>query len=161
MAADDPSRSARPGRRPIVRELGAFGVVGALCFAVDLALFQLLYAGAGADPVIAKLVATLLSVTLAFFGHRHWSFAHRPRSAVGLQYGQFVLVNVVTLALGLAVVGTAHHGFGIDGALALQLVNVGSVAVGTLIRFLVYRHWVFAPGRRATACPSERDAVSR
>ena len=159
MAADGLPGGLGRGWRLIVRELGAFGVVGAVAFVVDLALFQLLYVGTGAGPVLAKLLATLVSITLAYVGHRRWSFSHRARTGLRREYGMFFVVNCVTLAIGLAAVAVAHHVLGIDAALALQAVNVGSIAVGTLIRFLAYRRWVFvAEDSPAAIAHRERHA---
>jgi putative flippase GtrA len=129
--------------RLLVKELGAFGVVGAVCFLVDLGLFQLLYVGAGIGPVVAKLISTVTSMTLAYVGHRNWSFSHRARTGVGREYSIFFAVNGVTMCLGLAAVAVAAHVLGQHDPLILQAVNVGSIAVGTLIRFLAYRRWVF------------------
>ena len=134
----------------LVRELGAFGVVGAVCFLVDLGLFWVLYTGAGLPAVTAKLVSTLVAMTLAYLGHRHWSFSHRARTGVRREYLLFALVNGATLLQGLAVVWFVRHPLGQESALVLQAANVGSIAVGTVIRFLAYRTWVFP----APAAPS-------
>ena len=143
MSADGLRTRVRRSWRLLMKEVAAFGVVGAVCFVVDLGLFHLLYVQVGTGPVIARLISALVSVTLAYLGHRHWSFSHRARTGVRREYGIFFLVNGVTTALGLAAVAVAAHGLGVDGALALQAVNVGSIAVGTLIRFAAYRRWVF------------------
>jgi putative flippase GtrA len=129
--------------RTVVKELSAFGVVGLVCFALDLSLFQLLYAELGVGAVTAKLLATLVSMTTAFLGHRYWSFAHREQTGLRQGYVRFAVINGVTLALGLAVVATARYGLGLESPLALQLANVGSIALGTTLRWLGYRRWVF------------------
>jgi putative flippase GtrA len=145
-----------------VRELGTFGAVGAACFVLDVALFQVLYAVAGIDAVAAKLVATLVSMTAAYLGHRFWSFAHRsPTAGYRGQYLRFALVNGVTLLLGLAVVAVVRHPLGQTSALVLQAANVGSIVLGTAIRYLAYRHWVFpaaAPARASGGDPLGGDA---
>jgi putative flippase GtrA len=145
---DPQQRSSTPWQL-LVRELSAFGVVGASCFVLDVALFQVLYASVGLDAVLAKLVSTVVSTTVAFVGHRYWSFAHRARTGVRREYSLFVAVNAVTLLLSLAVVWVVHHPLGQDSALVLQLANVGSIAAGTAIRFLSYRRWVFLHQDRA------------
>ncbi|MDK3256158.1 GtrA family protein [Blastococcus capsensis] len=150
--------STRPGR--LVRELGAFGVVGGVCFLVDIALFQLLYAHVGVGAVTSKLLSTLVSMTFAFLGHRFWSFAGRARTGLRREYSLFAVVNGSTLLLGLAIVAFVRYPLGQEGALVLQLANVGSIAVGTVIRFLAYRRWVFpAPAADAADTPV-RDAES-
>ncbi|MGY1858395.1 GtrA family protein [Modestobacter sp. SYSU DS0290] len=129
--------------RLLVRELSAFGVVGTVCFALDLAVFQVLYGVTGLDPALAKLGSAAVSTTVAYVGHRYWSFAHRARSTVRREYAVFALVNAATLLLSLGIVTFVHEGLGQDGSLVLQTANVGSIALGTVIRFLAYRRWVF------------------
>ena len=129
--------------RHLVRELSAFGVVGAVCFLIDVGLFQLLYAHAGLDAVLAKLLSTLVAMTVAYVGHRYWSFSHRARTGVRREYLLFAAVNAVTLLLGLAVVAFVRYPLGQEAALVLQAANIGSIALGTLIRFLSYRRWIF------------------
>lgn len=129
--------------RLLAKELGAFGVVGAACFLLDVGLFHVLYAVVGADAVLAKLLATLVSMTAAYVGHRYWSFSHRARTGVRREYVLFAAINVLTLLLGLAIIGFVRHGLDQESALVLQLANIGSIGLGTVIRFLSYRRWVF------------------
>jgi putative flippase GtrA len=145
----------------LLRELGAFGIVGAVCFMIDLGLFQVLYAGAGLDAVLAKLGSTLVSMTAAYTGHRYWSFSHRARTGLRREYGIFFLINGLTMALGLAAVAFVHHGLGYEDALVLQLTNVASIAVGTLIRFVAYRRWVFVAEDAPAAVMHRRDQERR
>ena len=134
----------------LARELSAFGIVGAACFLLDVGLFQLLYASAGIDAVTAKLVATLVSMTVAYAGHRYWSFSARARTGVRREYVRFALINAVTLLMGLAIVGFVRHGLQQDSALVLQVANVASIVIGTVVRYLSYRRWVF-PAHRVPA----------
>ncbi|MFP5369872.1 MAG: GtrA family protein [Actinomycetes bacterium] len=125
------------------RDLGAFGVVGATCFVLDLALFQLLYVHVGAGAVTSKLVSTLVTMILAFTGHRLWSFASRGGTGLSGESLRFAVVNGVALGLGLAIVALVRYPLGQDDALVLQAANVGSIIAGTVLRYLAYRHWVF------------------
>jgi len=127
----------------LLRELSAFGVVGATCFVLDLGLFQLLYVHAGVGAVTARLVSTLVSMTAAYIAHRYWSFAHRARTTVRREYTLFAAINGVTLVLGLVVVAVVRYPLGQDSALVLQIANVCSIVLGTVIRYLGYRRWVF------------------
>jgi putative flippase GtrA len=146
--------------RLLLKELSAFGTVGAVCFAVDILLFQLLYVHAGLGAVTAKFLATLVSMTLAYFGHRHWSFSHRARTGVRREYVIFAVVNTATLALTLGVVAFVRYPLGQDSAFVLQLANVASIAVGTVVRYLAYRKWVF-PAITAEATATMRpEALS-
>ena len=129
--------------RVLVKELGAFGFVGAVCFVIQVGGFQLLYAHGGLGAVTANLVATIVSMTAAYLGHRYWSFSHRRGSGVAREYVVFAAVNGVTLLLGLAVVALVRYPLGQDDALVLQAANVGSIVIGTVLRYLGYRRWVF------------------
>jgi putative flippase GtrA len=129
--------------RRFLAELSAFGIVGAACFLLDLALFQGLYAHAGWGAVSAKLAATLVSMTVAFVGHRFWAFSHRARTGLHREYALFGVVNGVTLLLNLGIVAFVRYPLGQESALVLQVANVFSIGVGTVIRFLAYRRWVF------------------
>ena len=136
-------RTLRDTWRVAIKELSAFGMVGLACFVLDLALFQLLYAELGVDAVTAKLSATLVSTTVAFVGHRYWSFAHRGQTGLREGYLRFAVINGVTLGLGLAMVATVRYGLEQESALTLQVANVASIAIGTALRWLGYRRWVF------------------
>jgi putative flippase GtrA len=142
----------------LLKELSAFGVVGAFCFVLDLGLFQVLYAGAGFGAVGAKLTSTVVSTTVAYLGHRYWSFSHRARTGVRRESVLFALVNGLTLGLGLAMVGFARYSLGQDSALVLQAVNVVSIGLGTVIRYLCYRQWVFPAHDSPHAEESRREA---
>lgn len=136
--------------RLLLKELSAFGVVGAICFFIDIGLFQVFYAYLGIGAVTAKLLATLVSMTVAFLGHRYWSFSHRARTGVRREYLLFAVINGSTLLLGLAIIAVVRYPLGQESALALQAANIASIAIGTLIRFLSYRRWVF-PSHPAAA----------
>lgn len=140
----------------LVRELGAFGTVGAVCFVLDLLLFQLLYAHAGAGAVTAKLVSSSVSMTVAFVGHRSWSFADRARSGLRREYWRFAHVNVATLLLSLGIVAFVRYPLGQESALVLQGANLTSIAVGTVVRFVSYRRWVF-PARLQPVVPAPAE----
>jgi putative flippase GtrA len=153
----------RAGTWPaLLRELSAFGVVGAVCFVLDVVLFQVLYASVGVDAVGAKLASTLVSMTVAYLGHRYWSFAHRERTGVRRSYTLFAAVNATTLLLGLTIVWFVRYPLGQESALVLQAANLVSIGLGTVIRFVSYRRWVFPapqPGTMATAGPRATGAV--
>jgi putative flippase GtrA len=137
----------------LAKELSAFGVVGAACFFLQVGCFQLLYGHLGVGAVTSNLLATLISMSAAYLGHRYWSFSHRTRSSLGREYLLFAAINGSTLMLGLAVVALVRYPLGQDSAIVLQLANVGSILLGTAIRYLGYRRWVFTAPEQAPAPP--------
>ena len=80
--------------RLFAKELSAFGVVGICCFFLDVGLFQLLYGGLGVGAILAKFTSTVVSMTVAYFAHRYWSFSHRARTGLRREYLLFAVVNV-------------------------------------------------------------------
>jgi putative flippase GtrA len=136
--------------RLLLKELSAFGIVGAVCFAIDIVLFQLLYSHVGIGAVTSKFLATVVSMTVAYFAHRYWSFSHRARTGVRREYVLFAVVNGGTLLLNLGAVAFARYSLGQQSPLVLQMANVSGIAAGTVIRYLSYRRWVF-PEVAATA----------
>lgn len=129
--------------RLLLKEISAFGVVGAVCFVLDLGVFQLLYAHMGAGAVVAKFSSTVVSTTAAYFGHRFWSFSHRARTGLRREYALFFVVNGITLVLGLAIVWFVRYPLGQTHPLVLQVANVISIGLGTVVRYVAYRQWVF------------------
>ncbi len=133
----------RDGWRVLLKELSAFGVVGGINFALDVGIFQVMYVVVGVDALVAKIVSTSITTTTAYFMHRHWSFSHRARTGVRREYPIFFLVNALTLALSLAMIGVVRYPLGQTDALLLQLTNIASIAIGTVVRFAAYKRWVF------------------
>lgn len=157
-AAPSRWRNLRTARR--VRELSVFGVVGAVCFVLDVAVFQFLYVYVGVDAVVTKFLATTVSMTAAFVGHRFWSFSRRARTGLRREYLRFAAINGATLLLGLAIVGFVRYPLGQESVLALQAANVLSICVGTVVRFLAYSQWVFPtafPPAAGAAAVSQPD----
>ncbi|MDQ4033012.1 MAG: GtrA family protein [Actinomycetota bacterium] len=137
------TESLRQTWRVLLKELSAFGVVGAINFALDIGIFQVMYTVVGADALMSKLVSTSITTTTAYFMHRHWSFSHRARTGVRREYPIFFVVNAFTLVLSLVIIGFVHYGLDQSDALILQLTNIATIALGTGIRFTAYKRWVF------------------
>ena len=129
--------------RTALKEVSAFVIVGGLCFLLDIGLFQLLYAHFGMGAVSSRLISTVVSVTVSYYAHRFWSFSHRARTGAKRESTVFVAVNAFTLMLSLGVVWLVRYPLGQESALVLQAANMGSIVVGTLVRFFSYRQWVF------------------
>jgi putative flippase GtrA len=150
--------------RLLAKEVGAFGVVGIACFLLDVGLFQLCYDGLGTGPVTAKLVSTLISMTVAYFAHRYWSFSHRARTGVRREYVLFTVINGAALLLGMAVVAVVHYPLHQDSTLVLQIANVTSIVLSTGLRYLAYRTWVFpahGPATGTEPASAEESAQAR
>lgn len=129
--------------RILVKELSAFGVIGALAFVIDLTLFTWLAAWWHA-ALKAKIVSTVLSTTFAYFGNRYLSFSHRARTGLARETAYFFAINGLTLAFSLLVLALFVYplGFGHAGGVIFA-VNIVTIGLGTVFRFWAYKRFVF------------------
>lgn len=143
----------------LIHELAKFGVVGAVCLVIELAIFISLNTGAHIGPLTAKVCSTVVSATCAYVGNRYWSFRHRARTGVRRELTLFLGLNAVGLAIGLAVLGFAVYVLGIArngrAATAANLVGIG---IGTAFRFYTYKRYVFL---HPDAVPADREERQR
>jgi putative flippase GtrA len=147
---DDPrDRGALPGvPGGLARQLLGFCTVGALSTLCYLALYSLLRSGAG--PQTANAAALLLSAVANTAANRRLTFGVRGRERAVRHQAQGLVVFAVGLALtsgSLAALGaaTARPGHGTELA-----VLVTANLAATVLRFLLFRAWVF-PDRRTPA----------
>jgi len=134
----------RPKLARLAAELGKFGSVGAVAYAVQLSTTNLLWGVAGLGPLSGQVLGTLCSIGVAFVGNRFWTFGDRARTGYGRETLLFLVMNGVGLAIQLACQGFSVYVLGLDGALAQNIAgNVVGVGFGTLFRFFSYRTWVF------------------
>lgn len=144
----------------LVHEVAKFGVVGGVAYAVDVGTFNFCRLGLGLGPLTSKTISTLLSLTLAYFGNRHWTFRHRARSGFTREYVLFAVINGAGLVITLSFLAVSHYGLGLRSALADNISgNVLGVGTATLFRFWAYRRFVFLhhPG----AVPVDATARAR
>lgn len=150
--------AARRSWRIVLKELSAFGVVGVVNFGLDLAIYQFLYVQLGQGALVSKVISTLVTSTLAYFMHRHWSFSHRARTGLKREYGLFVALSAMSLLMGLLVIGMVRYGLGRTDVFALQLANITSIFVGSVFRFWAYKRWVFPAAEIIETCGDIRVA---
>lgn len=134
-----------------------FGVVGLVCFAIDVGIFNLLRSGVFgtgyffAGPVGAKIASAVISTVIAWLANRFWTFRRRRRSDVALEFLEFGAVGAVGIGIGVACVAVSHYVLGFTSLLADNIAaNVVGLILGTAFRFLMYRYWVFGSNRRNT-----------
>jgi putative flippase GtrA len=135
----------------LLKELGKFGTVGALCYVIDITIFNVLR-GLTGEPIVPKIVSTVVATTAAFIGNRFWTWRHRERSGLGREYPLFFGVNLVGLGITIACLWLSHNWLGTYWpVLTSQLAdnisgNVIGVGFASLFRFWAYRRFVFRAG---------------
>ncbi len=129
--------------RLIAKEVAAFGFIGTISFVIDISLFNLMLRH-GQGPIEAKTVSTTVATTFAYFGNRHLSFSHRARSSLRREAGFFFLINLLTLAGSLLVLALFAYPLHFKSdKFVMNIVNLVTIGLGTIIRFDFYKRFVF------------------
>jgi len=143
-----------------------FGVVGLICFVIDVGIFNLLRSGLVVSdhffsgPIGAKVTSSVISTIIAWLANRFWTFRERRRRDVGLEFVEFGAVGAVGIGIGVACVAVSHYVLGFTSILADNIAaNMVGLVLGTTFRFLMYRYWVFGSNRRKRISTAEPTAI--
>lgn len=129
--------------RILVKEIAAFGVIGVVALFIDVGVFNLLL-HQHVGVLTSKGISTAVATTFAYIGNRHWSFSHRARTGLARETSFFFGINFIALIgseLILAFFAYPLH-YKYDH-LVMNIVNLATIALGTLFRFWTYKRFVF------------------
>ena len=92
-----------------LRRFAKFSLVGAIGFVIDTGALNIMVGrfGMSTGPLrlLAKTISFLLALTSNFIWNRYWIYPDSRSKQLRMQAAQFVLVNVVGLALNLLIFG--------------------------------------------------------
>jgi len=134
----------------LVHEVGKFGVVGAVCYIIDVTIFNV-WLNATGEPITAKTVSTVVATTVAFIGNRFWTWRNHERSGLPREYALYFGFNIVGMIITLGCLGLSHYVLGamwpvFTGRIADNISgNLVGVALASMFRFWAYRRYVFRP----------------
>ncbi len=135
----------------VIRELGKFGVVGAVCYVIDVTVFNLAEIKFGWPWFPALVLSTVVSASCAFVGNRYWTWRHSSRTTLHREYGLFFAFNLVGLAISAGLLTLSHDLLGqVWPVLQTRWAdNISGKVIGvgfaSLFRFWAYRRYVFRP----------------
>ena len=150
--ASPPARPAgrlRAAAAALIAQLAKFGVVGATAYVVDVGLFNLLsYVGSppllAGQPLLAKIISTVVATVVAWLGNRYWTFRHHRRPDAGREFVLYLLMCTIGLLIALSCLWISHYVLGFTSALADNIsANVVGLVLGTTFRFWAYKKFVF------------------
>jgi putative flippase GtrA len=148
-------------RAGIVGSLVKFGIVGLLGFVVDVGIFNLLRLGVAGDDgwwataLGAKVVSTSVAIIFNWLGNRFWTFRKNRTSPILRELIEFILASVAGMFVALACLWVSHHLLGLRDLVSDNISgNVIGLGLGTALRFVLYRYWVFNPNRMKKSEPA-------
>lgn len=134
-------------RRLTTPEVLSFLTVGGAGYVVDVLAFNFLRtlpAVAAMDPVVAKTVAVAAAMVVTYVGNRALTWRGTGGAGRRRQVALFVLFNVIGLGFSIATLMISHDLLGLTSRLADNIsANVIGLALGTIFRYLTYKHYVF------------------
>jgi putative flippase GtrA len=131
-----------PGVPPgLVTQFVRFAIVGALSTLAYLAIFMLLRGSVGAQP--ANLVALLLTAVANTAANRRLTFGIRGGAGAARAQLQGLVVFGLGLALTSGTLWGLHAATGTPSRTAEVAALVAANAAATLLRFVLFRGWVF------------------
>ncbi|MBG6239433.1 putative flippase GtrA [Mycetocola sp. CAN_C7] len=146
--------------RTRIRRLAVLGTrfltVGAISTVIEITVFNVLHYALGWDVVTSKIVASLVALVNAYFGNREWTFKHRGQHGRVLELVLFLLVNAVCTALGAGIVAAGVSLFDSPGPVLVNAVNLVSIVIVVVVRFVFYHYIVFR-GVRPTVASAESE----
>jgi len=119
-------------------QLVRFGLVGAIGFVVNLAVYALFVHAVGVDYRIAAVVAWVVAVLNNFVLNRYWTFDARDGIA-RFQAMRFVVVSLVAFGCSLLLLTLLVESAGLAKVPAQAL----AVAAATPLNFLGNKLWSF------------------
>jgi putative flippase GtrA len=156
-----PGRASYARFRGVLHELAKFGLVGAFNYVIDVGLFNLLLTnGLHHKPLTAKALSTVVAATSSYFMNRHWTWRDRARIGVVREYGTFIALSAVALAITLACLAFGEYVLDERSLLARNFWgNVVGVGAGMIWRFWSFKRWVFLEPEPARTDDAQHAAL--
>jgi putative flippase GtrA len=139
-----PASGAAGRRARLAGQLARFTVVGVACTVAYVALFLLLRGAVGAQW--ANAVSLLVTAVANTAVNRRVTFGIRGRARAGRHQVRGLIAFGIGLALTSGALAVLHHADPAPGRAAEVSVLVAANLLATIIRFGLYRSWVFRGG---------------
>jgi len=114
---------------------------------VDLGLFNLLRFGPGHllehKPLTAKIISVVAATLVSWMGNRHWTFSRQRTDRRARELVVFTTINLVGAAVPVLTLAFSHYALGLTNAFADNVATVLGIGIGTALRYLGYKKWVF------------------
>jgi putative flippase GtrA len=146
----------------LVRQLTKFALVGGVGFVVDTVSFTLLRLtpAFASSPLKAGIISTVLAIAANWIGNRYWTFGPHRSSRGVAEALEFLAVSILGMLVALGCLAISHYLLGFDTVLADNISkNVVGLVLGSIIRFALYRYWVYHPSRSHRVSAAEPESL--
>jgi putative flippase GtrA len=129
----------------LVHEFAKFGVVGAINYVIDVAIFNALVTGSlHHRPLTAKAISTAVAATSSYFMNRHWTWRHRARQGLMREYSTFIVLSIVALLITIGCLAFGEYVLHQNSLLSRNIWgNVVGIGAAMVWRFWSFKRWVF------------------
>ena len=148
--------------RPLFRQLWKFALVGGVGFVVDTVSFTLLRLtpAFAHSPLKAGIISAALAIAANWLGNRYWTFGPHRSSRGMTEAVEFFAVSLLGTLVALGCLAFSHYVLHLDTVLDDNISkNVVGLVLGSAIRFVLYRSWVYHPRRRNRVAASVKEPV--
>lgn len=140
-------------------EIARFLTVGGLATVVSVGGFNALVHGVvigGAPlahrPVAAFVLANVVGGLVAYAGMRSWAFRHRQVRRPVRSLVRFFALGALTMAIPVVFLAFSRYALGLSDVWADNIAgNVVGLGVGTWMRYVLFRRYVFLEARAPLA----------
>jgi putative flippase GtrA len=133
--------------RLLGREMATFLMVGGAGYVVDVAAFNVLRSvqpWSTMDPSVARTMAVVAAMVVTYLGNRELTWRNQAAGRRRREVALFVVFNVIGFGFSVLTLAISHDLLGLTSRLADNVsANVVGVGLGTVFRYLTYKHAVF------------------
>jgi putative flippase GtrA len=140
------SRSGHAGSRPLPLQIIRFTVIGVASTIAYLVLFLLLRGVMSAQA--ANVISLLMTAVANTAANRRLTFGLSGRTSAARHQFKGLITFGIGLALTSGALAALHSGSAHPGRWTEVSLLIAANLVATVIRFLLYRHWVFGAPKR-------------
>ncbi len=127
-------------QRALLGQVLRYAITGGFVTAFGVAAYLVAVGWAGVAPLLANVIAYLVSMGLGYFMHARFSFRETSGDASAKQGGKFFITSGISFAFNSFFVWLFTSGFGWDDRTPV----IAMIFITPAICFVIYRKWVFA-----------------
>ena len=146
MLPSQSTTSGQSGVRRLAAQIGKFGIVGVIAFAIDYGVLMLLSQAFGMNPVVAAGISFVVSTVFNYLASMRYVFTHRGDISRTREFVTFVILSVIGLGINEVImwIGTTALG---NGAMAVTVTKVIATAIVMVWNFCSRKKWLDAESR--------------